>query len=63
MINEYIDEQEGEAVQNDSRFEIDPFEPLALQARVVQFADLIIAQWPYAVLSTARNRGASGSSL
>jgi len=24
MINEYIDEQEGEAVQNDSRFEIDP---------------------------------------
>ena len=24
MINEYINEQEGEAVQNDSRFEIDP---------------------------------------
>ena len=24
MINEYIDEQEGEAVQDDSRFEIDP---------------------------------------
>ena len=37
MINEYIDEQEGEAVQDDSRFEIDPSEPLALQARVVQF--------------------------
>ncbi|MFZ1885547.1 MAG: hypothetical protein WAU53_18605 [Rhodoplanes sp.] len=24
MINEYINEQEGEAVQDDSRFEIDP---------------------------------------
>jgi REP-associated tyrosine transposase len=24
MINEYINEQEGEAVQNDSRFQIDP---------------------------------------
>ncbi|MGZ8368520.1 MAG: transposase, partial [Rhodoplanes sp.] len=24
MINEYINEQEGEAVQDDSRFQIDP---------------------------------------
>ena len=39
MINEYINEQEGEAVQDDSRFvdlKSTPLEPLALQARVVQ---------------------------
>ena len=37
MINEYINEQEGETVEDDSRFQIDPLEPLALQARVVQY--------------------------
>ena len=36
MINEYINEQEGETVEDDSRFQIDFLEPLALQARVVQ---------------------------
>ena len=40
MINEYINEQEGETLEDDSRFQIDPLEPLALQARVVQFARL-----------------------
>jgi hypothetical protein len=39
MINEYINEQEGETVEDDSRFQIDPLEPLALQARVVQFEE------------------------
>src|SRR3954452_21404964 len=36
MINEYIDEQEGEPVADDGRFESTPPEPLALQARIVQ---------------------------
>lgn len=30
MINAYINEQEGEPVEDDSRFQIDPLEPLAL---------------------------------
>jgi putative transposase len=38
MINEYINEQEGEPVGEDSRFQSTLLEPLALQARVVQFA-------------------------
>ena len=36
MINEYINEQEGEAVRMTVDLKSTPLEPLALQARVVQ---------------------------
>jgi hypothetical protein len=51
LINEYINEQEREPVhEDDGRFQIDPLEPLAFKARVVQF-DLRGCCWHVAVVA------------